>query len=113
MEQVPSYLEILTLPEDEFKKWILYRSQEPGRTKLIEEMINHEEETRNIHKDLESRGREISKGTRFVLSLFEKEKSIEARKLLEQLCYLSESKEDLVLEAILAKSATDYFLEKK
>lgn len=105
---IPTYTEMLEMSADEFKKWIVFRVENPHRDQLLKEMIVHEESTGSFKN---SARKEITPAEQVVLDVFNPAKSVEIVSLLGRMKdILGENEEpsDLVQDAILAKAASDH-----
>ncbi len=109
-EMTPKYGQMLSMPEEDFKKLLLVRLEHPHRQKLLGEMIEHEERTHSAEKTM--LGKEINQTTRMVLDVFNREKSKEIVELLEKtrmtLAETTQDATDLVRDAMLAKATSDF-----
>ncbi len=105
--KIPSYEEMLGMGDDDFKKWILIRIEKPYRDRLLEEMSIHERQTGSFRKTAR---KETTQGEELVLSVFDGDKNV--IQALDGMKNLTDGKTiDLVQEAILAKSASDYSMK--
>lgn len=102
--EAPSYKEMLDMDEDSFKKWISIRIEQPYRDRLLKEMSIHERQTGGFRKTAR---KETTQAEELILSVFNGDESI--IRTLDGVRNLADGKiTDLVQEAILAKSASDY-----
>lgn len=112
---IPTYEEMLEMNEEDMKKWIAYRTQKENISTLLGEMIVHEEVNNSFRKTIAG---DLSKIQETLLNVFSRKESSNTVKHLNTIkeILVDGDKEgvDLVMEAIFAKSASDYFkLDKK
>lgn len=115
-KQTPTYEEMLSLNQDEFQTWMIIRTQKENREALLNEMIEHEEETGSFAKTLKPTHKPHEK---LIVDVFKKEKSKEVVEALEDLFKVAyendtETKDedkdrDIIRDSIYAKSTSDYF----
>jgi len=105
--EMPSYQVMLAMNADDFRKWIVERSERPYRDQLIKEMIVHEEENHSARKTLKEK---VSEGEQAALNIFDREKSAGVVKWLDELSDRTSAseKQDFVRDAIFAKAAGDH-----
>lgn len=105
----PTYDEMLKMNGDDFKKWIIVRSEKPNREKLLQEMTDHETRTHSFAKTARA---EITPTEQAVLNVFNKDKSVEVADFLDRLSKIASEdgseEKDLVQDAIFAKAASDH-----
>lgn len=111
----PTYEEMLTLDKDEFKSWIFLRSTPDFQDELIKEMLDHEEKTGSFTKTAK---KDDTLFTKLILDVFNRERSKEVIDVLRRMSETANKlvdegiegeKGDSVRDAILAKSASDYY----
>lgn len=105
-----NYEEMLKMDAESFRDLIVKRVEVVHREKLLEEMIEHEGKTGSFQQTVT---REITPEEQVVFNIFIKDKSAEAVSFLSRMKNLldensPEESKDLVMEAILAKAASDF-----
>ena len=107
-EKIPTYDEMLEMSENDFKKWILMRIENPYRDRLLLEMIGHEARTKSFYKTVDH---ELSKSEQQILDVFNPQKSAEIIVVFEKvdraLKDSGEEAPDLLKHAIFAKATSD------
>lgn len=101
--KIPSYEEMLGMDDNDFKKWVLIRIEKPYRNKFLKEMSIHEGRTGSFRKTAR---KETAEGEELILSVFNGDESV--IQTLDGVNLADGKTIDLVQEAILAKSASDY-----
>jgi len=106
-DKMPTYEVMLEMNADDFKKWVLLRSEKPNRDKFLEEMIEHEEKTHSFRKTGKA---ELTDGEQITMNVFDREMSRGVVAWLEKMNEFlpEEDRKDFVLEAILAKATSDH-----
>lgn len=105
--KAPTYDEILKMSSVDNNFWTIKRALE-DRDSLLLEMIAHEKKFKSAENSITN----LTEGTKLTLALFDIKTSLDTiyfYKKIEDLSYIEgQKKSDFVLEAILAKTATDY-----
>ena len=106
-EITPNYKEMLKMNSEDFRTWVIKRSSTDLRSVLIEEMVEHEEETKSFTKTAREN---ISEGEQAALNVFSRSKSTETIRLLEKMNDFLDvvDKRDLIMESIFAKATSDH-----
>ncbi len=109
---MPSYEEMIMMTKEEVGMWTVIRVDGRFRDALLQEMIEHEEKTGSFRGTKTSA---IGWEGELLLNLFNRTKSAEIAALLEKTKRVlvdgvgeQESDVDLIMEAIMAKSASDW-----
>lgn len=111
----PTYNEMLELDEDEFKAWLFVKAESDNQEELLQEMIEHEEDTGSFAKTSKPNGTEFEQ---VILDLFKREKSDEVAGILRKLCEVTDehglndvdgSSTDLIKTALWAKGTSDFY----
>lgn len=102
-EAMPTYEAMLKMNDEDFRKWLLIRVEEPNKEELLVEMIAHEEKTSSFAK---SARREVTPAQQAMLDVFNRNESVVLTKAFDDTNKLTNI--DLVMEAIFAKAASDH-----
>ena len=109
MENAPNYSEMLLLNEEEHKMWVVRWIESPYRDLLIQQMVEHEEQTHSLANSV--RPEEVTDSTEKIYSLFVPETTANTKDIF--LRVWKETGIDLIKHAIMAKAATDYYSQRK
>jgi len=99
------YAKMLALPEEDFKNMLVARIEKPYITQLLQEMIDHEEETHSFAKTAPKR--ELTAGEKGVLKIFSSDPTRLGVALSEKVKEYTDI--NIIQEAIFAKAASDRF----